>query len=102
MIFRCDVAIGNINHSTQFIKNYLTLVDDVLIEDTALWLKNQKDQSVSITLDIGTCCGITLLAVLYICGSSVKLANVVATDSKKGSKLAEMCFEALTINNKVV
>ena len=97
----CDVPIGNINHSRHYITKHLTLVDNILIEDTKGWLNEQKDQSVSVTLDIGTCCGITLVAVLYICGSDVRLANVLTTDFKKEDKLAEMCFEALTIDNKV-
>ena len=101
LLNRCNVSIGNINHSPRFIVQYLKLVDDILIEDTALWLNKQKDRSISITLDIGTCAGITLLAVLYICGREVRLANVVATASKKETKLAEMCFEALTINDKI-
>ena len=67
-----------------------------------LWLDEQRDRTVTITLDIGTCVGITLLAVLYISGSEVRLANVLPTNSKKGDKLAELCFEALTVNNKVV
>lgn len=77
-------------------------MDEILIEDTKAWLSNQQDQSVSITLDIGTCFGMTLLAVLYICGKDVRLANVIPTGSKKGHKLAELCFEALTIRKKVV
>ena len=101
-IFRCNVEVGNINHTTFFIRKYLVLVDDILIDDTKLWLDEQKDHTVTITLDIGTCVGITLLAVLYICGSEVRLANVLPTNSKKGDKLAELCFEALTVNHKVV
>ena len=71
------------------------------VEDTVSWLNDQKDQTVSITLDIGTCNGMTLLTVLFICGSDVRLANVLLTDSKKGDKLAELCFKALTMKNKI-
>ena len=98
---RCDVEIGNINQSSYFIQNYLALIDDILVEDTVSWLNDQKDQTVSITLDIGTCNGMTLLTVLFICGSDVRLANVLLTDSKKGDKLAELCFKALTMKNKI-
>ena len=94
--------MGNINHTTFFIRKYLVLVDDILIDDTKQWLAEQKDQTVTITLDIGTCVGITLLAVLYICGSEVRLANVLPTNSKKGEKLADLCFEALTVKHKVI
>ena len=101
LISRCNIEIGNINHSPSFIKKYASLVDDILIEDTNVWLNQQKDKSVSITLDIGTCYGITLLAVLYISGSEVRLANILPTNTKKGDKLAELCLEAMNINKNV-
>ena len=31
----------------------------------------------------------------------MRLANVLLTDSKKGDKLAELCFKALTMKNKI-
>jgi len=41
------------------------------------------------------------LAVLFIVGKSVRLANILATDTKKGARLAEIAFEALTMEKKI-
>ena len=61
---RCKVQVGNINHSPWIIEKYCDMVGAELFERTVDWLKQQK--SVTITLDIGTCTGVTLLAVLFI------------------------------------
>ena len=49
---RCKVHIGNINHSTWFIKQYCDMVGAELFERTVHWLKQQK--SITVTLDIGS------------------------------------------------
>ena len=43
------------------------MVDKILQEDTVIWLMSQNDKKVSITLDIGTCLGITLVALHQPC-----------------------------------
>ena len=95
------VHIGNINQSTWFIKQYCDMVGAELFERTVHWLKQQK--SITVTLDIGTCTGITLLAVLFISDDTheVRLANIVPVVSKKGTDLAQTCFDILKMEGKI-
>lgn len=100
-VHRCKVDLGNINHSEKYIVKYLECLNEVLIESTIGWLKMQEDDSVSITLDIGTCAGVTLLAVLFIVKTEVRIANVLMATSKKGAFLADLCVEAMKMGDKV-
>lgn len=100
-VHRCKVDLGNINHSEKYIVKYLECLNEVLIESTIGWLKMQEEDSVSITLDIGTCAGVTLLAVLFIVKTEVRIANVLMATSKKGAFLADLCVEAMKMGDKV-
>lgn len=91
---RCGVDLGNINHSEFYIRKYTQLLDQILKKNTVNWVKEKKD--ITITLDIGTCQGLTLLAVLLIKDSEVHLMKIVPTSCKKGPHLAELCVDALT------
>ena len=64
-----------------------------LKQRTEDWLLSE--QEVTITLDIGTCLGFTLLAVLLIKGPEVRLMKITPTCSKKGTHLANLCIESL-------
>ena len=50
---RCNVELGNINHSSYYITKYLKCLDQILIDETVEWLNSQEDNTVSVTLDIG-------------------------------------------------
>ena len=90
---RCGVDLGNLNHSQHYLHKFTLLLDQVLKQNTEQWLKIENE--VTITLDIGTCLGLTLLAVLLIKDNEVHLMKVVPTRSKKGSHLAELCVKSL-------
>ena len=94
---RCGPDLGNINHSKHYIKKYTLLIDKILKQRTEEWLLKQKE--VTITLDIGTCLGFTLLAVLLIKGPDVRLMKLTPTSSKKGSHLAQLCISSLQSEN---
>ena len=101
-VSRCDVDLGNINHTRAYVTKYLECLNRVLMEDTSTWLQFKKeDDSVTVTLDVGTCQGVTLLAVLFIREKEVKLANVLMATSKKGRHLADLCYEALKMEGLV-
>ncbi len=87
---RCGVDLGNLNHSQHYLHKYTLLLDQVLKQNTEQWLKLKNE--VTITLDIGTCLGLTLLAVLLIKDNEVHLMKVVPTSSKKGPHLAELLY----------
>ena len=91
--------IGNINHSRYFIEHFLELIDKELIKMTAEWFPNQEH--VTITLDVGTECGIPLLAVLFISDNKAKLADIIPIMSKKGVDLASTCHEACTLKGSL-
>ena len=71
--------IGHINHTSQFMGMYCDYVGEELKVETIEWVKNQIH--LNVTLDIGTCAGITLLAVLLISRtkevSQVKLVEII-------------------------
>ena len=78
----CGLELGNINHSHTFIQKYLSLD----------WFDEQTD--ITVTLEIGTECGVPLLAVLFISNKKSKLVDIVPVTSKKGVDIASACFEA--------
>ena len=88
----CGLEIGNINHSRTFIQKYLSLINDELIKKTLDWFDEQTD--ITVTLDIGTECGVPLLAVLFISNKKSKLVDIVPVTSKKGVDISSACFEA--------
>ena len=98
---RCNVDLGKINHSRRYIVTYLKLLNEVLIESTSDWLQTQENDSVTITLDIGTCSGISFLAVLFISKGKVKLANILPVISKARGSLAQLCIDALLLEGNV-
>ena len=53
------------------------------------------------TLDIGTCTGVTMLAVLTISEKQiVKLVDIVPVTSKKGEYLANVLYDILQMQSK--
>ena len=95
----CGLELGDLNHSRYFIVKFLEVVNEELIKKTIKWFEEQQD--ITITLDIGTVYGYTLLAVLYMCKGVVKLANIVPVSSKKGISVAEECYRALQLDGKI-
>ena len=92
----CNLELGNINHSSQFIKKFLMLIDTEIILKTAEWFKVQEN--ITITLDIGTMYGMPLLAVLFISDGNCKLADLMPLTSKKGEDVAIACYEACKLH----
>ena len=83
---QCHVEIGDINHTNKFVTKYCDYIDKELKEETIEWAKTQN--SWNVTLDIGTCTGMTLLAVLIISDTQiVRLVDIVVVISKKGKDL---------------
>ena len=76
---RFEVELGNINHSRGFISTFTLLLNKILYNKTEQWITETKD--ITITLDIGTCLGISLLAVLLIKDKKVKLISLEPTSS---------------------
>lgn len=96
---RCKAEIGHINHSRPFITKYCDYVGEEMKQDTVIWAKKQS--IFNVTLDIGTCTGITLLAILIISGDQVvRLVDIVPVTSKKGVYLANVLYETLQMKNK--
>ena len=91
----CGLELGNINHSHTFIQKYLSLINDEFIKKTLGWYDEQTD--ITVTLDIGTECGVPLLAVLFISNKKSKLVDIVPVTSKKGVEIASACFVACQI-----
>lgn len=91
--------IGNLNHTRFFIEKFLHLIDKELIMKTVAWFNNQTN--VTITLDVGTECGIPLLAVLFISDNKAKLADIIPITSKKGVDLASTCFAACSLQGNL-
>ena len=95
----CGLDLGDINHSRTFITKFLELINIELVKKTVQWFHDQSE--ITLTLDIGTVYGITLLAVLFISDGKVKLANILPIVSKKGKDVAEASFEACKLYGKI-
>ena len=97
---KCGLNLGDINHTKEFIVPFLDLVNEELLKKTTEWVNHQEE--LTITLDIGTVFGITLLATLLI-GSdgTVKLVNITPIPSKKGKDVAGVCFESLKLDGQI-
>ena len=79
---QCHVEIWDINHTNKFVTRYCDYIDKELKEETIEWAKTQN--SWNVTLDIGTCTGMTLLAVLIISDTQiVRLVDIVVVISKE-------------------
>ena len=91
--------LGNINHTRFFIDKFLDVINKELVKKTVTWFHSQT--SVTVTLDVGTECGIPLLAVLFLSDNKSKLADIIPITSKKGVDLASTCFAACTMNDSL-
>ena len=68
-----------------------------------LYKASKQGKRCHVTLDIGTCTGVTLLAVLMISEKNiVKLVDIVPVTSKKGEYLANICFFFVPKPNKAM
>ena len=95
--FQCGLQIGDINHTRDFARRILPLINDVLQENTKEWLHDQTKMSIS--LDIGTFFGLVLLVVYFIgANGTVRLAGCELTSSKEGEPCAKLCFKIATSN----
>ena len=96
---RCKTDVGHINHSEFFIAKYCDYVGEELRQETINWEKTQN--VLNVTLDIGTCTGVTMLAVLTISEKQiVKLVDIVPVTSKKGEYLANVLYDILQMQSK--
>ena len=74
-----------------FLINILQCINSELLERTSEWFRIQQD--VTITLDVGTVCGLPLLAVLLIGDSGrTKLADIMPIVSKKALILQKLVW----------
>ena len=96
-VYQCDMEIGNINHSRDFVSRILPLIDDILQENTKNWIMQQGH--ISISLDIGTVMGLVIL-VVYFTGEDgcTRLAGCDLTSKKDGRHCAELCYKIATSN----
>ena len=97
---KCGLNLGDINHTRNFVTSFLELVNEEIFQKTYQWFSDQ--QELTVTLDIGTVYGITLLAILVIGKEgTVKLINIAPITSKKGADVASVCYETLKMNGKI-
>ena len=97
---RCGIAIGNINHSFNFVTKLTSHINTILKQNTVVWFTAQ--QNITVTLDIGTFHGLALLVTIYIGDNGVtKLTGVRLTPSKGGRFLAELCFKTIIEDSEI-
>ena len=98
----CGLGLGDINHSEYFIRSFLDLINNELCRKTVEWIKDCEE--VTITLDIGTVSGITLLSTLLIRNTdgSVKLCSLDPITSKKGDDVAVACYNSLLMKGEIL
>ena len=96
ILFNCGTQIGNLNHSVHACETMVNVIDDELKCKTKNWFKLQK--SVTITADIGTILGLSMLVVLFESETNDKvfLAHIGLIESKEGIYCARKIFEILT------
>ena len=99
VIFRSGFQVGNYNHSPYTYRKMLRYIDQQLKEESKIWFKNQT--SVSITADIGTVRGITLLVVLLLSETDDKTVFVGMNpiSSKAGIYCADQIVDILKSEN---
>ena len=93
------LQLGDINHTGEFLINFLHLVDFKLIKKTYDWV--YKHEHLTVTLDVGTEYGIQLLAVSFISGGKSKLVDIMPLIKKKGIDFADLCFHASNLSNNL-
>ena len=98
-LYRSGIQVGNINHSVYACEQFLPLIDDQLKARSVQWFSEQN--SVTVTADIGTIRGVTLLVVLLISESDkqVFFAGLDMAANKDGIYLADLIFKILTSEN---
>ena len=65
-------------------------MDKELINKTIVLFSEQEH--VTVTLDVGTECGLPFLTVLFLSDSKSKLADIIPITSKTGVDLASNCY----------
>ena len=96
VLHRSGHEVGNINHCRYACDKMCTLLDNLLIEESKKWFEDQK--SVTVTADIGTILGLSMLVVLLESevDKTVKIAGINLVRSKEGVYLANEIFDILT------
>ena len=89
-LYRSGCQVGNINHSVYACEQFVPLIDDQLKLKSKKWFSEQK--SVTVTADIGTIRGVTLLVVLLISETDrqVYFAGLEMVANKEGIYLADL------------
>ena len=92
VLFRSGCEIGNLNHSTYACENLCEILNTQLKRETEEWILKQI--SLTITADIGTIQGLSLLVLLTMIeeDKTVKLVGVKPIRSKQGVYLANEIF----------
>ena len=92
---RSGHEIGNINHGRDTCEMMSNLLDQELRKETREWFLQQK--SVTLTADIGTVLGLSMLVVLLESevDNTVRLAGISLVKSKAGKYLAEETMNIL-------
>ena len=106
VLFRSGCEVGNLNHSHHACEKFCEILDSQLKKETEDWFVSQK--SLTLTADIGTILGLTLLVVLVMSEEDrmVKLIGVKPMRNKTGIYLANeiyiMLKENLNVEEKVI
>lgn len=95
VMFRSGYQVGNYNHSRYSYVKMLDFIDNQLKEQSKAWFKKQT--SVSVTADIGTVRGITLLVVLLLSEVDDKtvFVGMNPVSSKAGAYCADQILDIL-------
>ena len=98
VLFRSGCEVGNLYHSTYACENLCEILNTQLKKETEVWFLNQK--SLTITADIGTIKGLSLLVLLTMSeeDKTVKLIGVKPIRNKQGEYLAKEIFQMLKEN----
>ena len=96
VIFRSGLQVGNLNHSVYACERMVDLIDTEMKAQSRKWFNSQK--SVTLTADIGTILGLSMLVVLLESESddSVRFIGVNLINSKEGPYCANQIFDILT------
>ena len=96
VVYRSGCEVGNINHSRYACHIVCDLLDKKLKAETVKWFSEQK--SVTITADLGTILGLSMLVVLLVSehDKTVKFAGINLVNSKGGIYLANEIMKLLT------
>ena len=86
---RCDIEIGDTNHSRMYLSELTGFINEVLVANTKRWFSAQTNATV--VSDIGTVMGLVLTVVILIGDRGVaRVAGCRLTPSKEGAKMAEL------------